>query len=159
MPGIPQSPGPPRKSAVTGQSPRNGLGMAGAAAPGLGHPTPRWGRGSAGAGGGQSSSETSQSRSWELRPGSIPSSAAAQGQAKSHALLPVIYLEHQRQSHGCSSASPELQTPHCCKGKCQHWLPNPAHLTVKFFSPEVGTKSSSRGWEALSRPSGCLYSH
>lgn len=103
------------------------------------------------------------------RPGFIPSSATTQGQAKSHALLPFIYLEHKLQSHNYFSVAirTDLQILSYCKERCQRLASKSSSffIVVKkmdfFFQGGDNRQDGgdSTGWEALSKLPALLYSY
>lgn len=74
----------------------------------------KWGgngqEGSAGSGGGQSSTANVTQQELGAEPWLCAQLCSAQGQAKSQALLPVIYLEHQCQSHTAPHQAQSLRS-------------------------------------------------
>lgn len=101
-------------------------------------------------------------------PGFLPSSATTQGQAKSHALLPFIYLERKLQSHGCFSLyAQNFRYNLMAKRDTKDWLVSPPGFSDLFknldfsFQGEDKTQGGgdSRGWEALSIPPALIYSY
>lgn len=145
MPGIPRSPDPLRKSAVTGQSPRNGVGMAGSSSAWARAPCTSLGLVrdlQAGAGGAQAwlcSQLCCCPRSGQV---TCPPTCCI---FRASTPEPRLLLTKPR-----ASDTTLLQ------GEMSALATK--SLFVYFFFSRNGAKSDSRGWEALSTPPGCLYS-
>lgn len=93
-------------------------------------------------------------------PGFLPSSATTQGQAKSHALLPFIYLERKLQSHGCFSLyAQNFRYNLMAKRDTKDWLVSPPGFSDLFKNWIFLSREKTRTRVVVTLEGGKLYQY